>query len=715
MLTDATTQASAGAPKVAARRADSLKRLLQPRHVCIVGGKAMEDSIRRCDQAGFKGAVWVVNPKYESLGGRPCYKRIADLPAAPDATFIAVPRDATIGILQELREAGGGGAICYAAGYAEVGGDGEKLQKALIEAAGDLAVVGPNCYGILNYLDGIALWPTGHQGVRVERGCAIVAQSGNIALNVTANDRSVPFAYVISSGNQVILNVADYVDALADDPRVTAIGLYIEGLRDIPAFSRAAARALAAGKPLVALKAGNSELGAQLALSHTSSLAGSERMYDALFERLGIIRVHSLPALMETMKFISIAGVPQGGRLAVFTCSGGDGLMTADIAAQVGVDLPPIPPAQAAGLRGQLPDFATISNPLDYNTSLWGNADALTDCFTTTLENGFDAALLVIDYATDGEASEQAWDCSLTALIRAAQATGTMPIMASTLPELLPARVRDLAIAAGVAPIQGLHEALGAFAAANRFRALRARLAVGGGALDILIPPLPNVIGARRLMGEVEAKAALRAFGLQTPPGEAVPPEAAPMLAERLGFPVVAKVATPVLAHKTEAGAVALNLKSADEVTAAVERMRASLVHHLPGAAIGEILIERMVSGAVAELIIGVKRDPQFGLALVVGAGGILVEMVDDSTTLLLPVDHAAVERSVMGLRVAKMLKGYRGKPGGDIPALIDAIMAVAAFAEKNRDKLLELDINPLMVLEKGAVAVDALVVMAAS
>ena len=207
-----------------------------------------------------------------------------------------MPREATIDILKQLDARGGGGAICYAAGYTEVGGEGVALHEEFTKAAGDLAVVGPNCYGLLNFIDGICLWPTGALGHQVETGCAIVMQSGNIALNLSRNDRSVPFAYVISSGNQAILNAADYVDALADDPKVTAIGLYLEGIKDVPAFSRAAAKALQRGKPLVALKAGNSELGAKFAMSHTGSLAGSDKMYDALFERLGIIRVHSRAA-----------------------------------------------------------------------------------------------------------------------------------------------------------------------------------------------------------------------------------------------------------------------------------------------------------------------------------------------------------------------------------------------------------------------------------
>src|SRR5581483_8785249 len=600
-------------PMQAEVRARNLRRLLKPRHVCIVGGQAMEDSIRRCADTGFAGEIWVVNPKRNELGGRRCYPSIADLPEAPDATFIAVPREPTIEILKQLSARGAGGAICYAAGYAEVGGDGVGLQQELIAAAGDLAMVGPNCYGILNYLDGIALWPTGHNGRRVETGCAFIGQSGNIALNVTANDRSVPFAYVISSGNQVVLSVADFVEALAEDPKVSAIGLYIEAINDVAAFSRAAAKSMQAGKPLVALKAGKSELGAKLAMSHTSSLAGSDRMYDALFDRLGIIRVETLPELMETIKFVSVAGLPKGNRLAVFTCSGGDGLMTADIAESIGLPLPQHSAAQAADLKTQLPNFATISNPLDYNTSLWGHEDLLTRCFGTVMAGDFDAGMLVIDYATDGEASEQAWDASVRSIVAACKQHGKLPMVTATLPELLPARVREIMIAGGGAPMQGLPEALRAFAGAERFARKRDAL-VGKNALDrMILPSLPKRSGATRMLSEHGAKSALKRQGVVVPESRVVAPAEAAAAATALGFPVVLKVAEPIIAHKTEAGAVAVNLNSAAEVEAALEKMKILVAKHQAGTVIEKVLIEKMVSGVVAELIVGVKRDPQFG------------------------------------------------------------------------------------------------------
>lgn len=692
------------------KRRQNMRRLLRPRHVCIVGGQAMADSIARCSEAGFDGEIWVVNPKYSELGGRRCYPSVDALPEAPDATFIAVPREATIQILKELDARDAGGAICYAAGFAEVGGEGIKLQEEFITAAGDLAVVGPNCYGILNYRDGITLWPTGHNGKKVETGCALVAQSGNIALNLTYNNRSVPFAYVITSGNQVILNVADFIDILADDQKVTAIGLYIEAISDIPAFSQAAAKALKNGKPLVALKAGKSELGSQLAMSHTSSLAGSDRMYDALFARLGVIRVHSIPDLLETLKLISTAGLPRGKKLAVFTCSGGDGLLTADLAEELGVSLKPHSADQVADLKNQLPNFASVTNPLDYNTSLWSHEDLLTKCFGTVMRGDYDAGMLIIDYATDGEASEQACNASVNAIISACKAHQKMPIVTATLPELLPVKARALIAQNYAAPMQGLPEAMRAFAAAARFADQRSQLN-DNGTDKLAIPQTKIQDDSTYLVSESAAKLSLKEYGLVVPESRVVRVNDVTQAATELGFPVVIKVATPIIAHKTEAGAVAINLNSAAEVEAAVIRMQKSVAAYQAGLKVEEVLVETMVKDVVAEIIIGVKRDIQFGLVLIVGAGGVLVEIIEDSALLLLPTERASVQKAISELKITKLLKGYRGKPAGDMESVLDAVMAVAKYAEAHRANLVELDINPLMVTPRAAIAVDALIV----
>ncbi|MEX2298725.1 MAG: acetate--CoA ligase family protein [Dongiaceae bacterium] len=693
----------------------NLQRLLRPRHIAFVGGKNLSLAINLCIKHGFAGPMWIVHPKYTELCGLKCYPSVSDLPEPPDATFVGVNRELTIDVVRELNAIGAGGAVAYAAGYAEVGGEGPELQRRLVEAAGDLALSGPNCYGLLNYLDGAYMFASGFGGKRVERGIAFIGQSGNISLNLTINERSVPFAYVITCGNQAVLEVADYIDALVEDPRITAIGLYIEGLKDIPSFARACARAFDRGIPIVALKAGRSELGAKLAMSHTSSLSGNDKLYDALFRRLGIVRVDAIDELLETLKLVSSMRPWPGDRLAVFTCSGGESLVTADLSAREGIKLPQPNPAQYASLREQLPNFATIANPLDYNTSLWGHEDQLTHCFSTMLGETYDAGMLVLDFWEQDEEWIASASIAIDSLAASSRQTGRPAMLTSSLPESMPRKVRDRIAERGIVPLQGLNQALRAWAfGARRARQVAEIEAAGGSALTLL-PEVAPILDGRRLLSEPAGKAALAKYGLTVPEGRVVYAQAAPAAASSLGFPVVAKLAEPVLAHKTEAGAVALNLRSESEVAEAIARMAASIDRYKPGLLAERFLIERMVSGTVAEMIVGVQRDPQFGLAIVIGAGGILVELVGDAAMLLLPTRRALVEEAVRGLKIMTLLDGYRGKPKGDVSALVDAVMAIAAYADANRDRLVELDINPLMVLPEGqgVVAVDVLVVMA--
>ena len=696
-----------------ARRLANLRRLLKPRHVAFIGGKGLAAPIEGCLSGGFTGQIWPVHPTYPDIGGIKCYPSVDALPEPPDASYIAAPREATIEIVRALARRGAGGCVCYAAGFAEVGPEGAALQSALVEAAGELALVGPISYGVLNYVDGVHMFASGPGGARTERGAAFVGQSGNIALTLTMNERSVPFSYVISAGAQAVLSLADYVDALADDPHVNAIGLYIEGLSDVPAFARAALKAVEKGKPIVAVKVGRSELGAKLAMSHTSSLAGSDKLYDALFERLGIIRVDTLPALLETLKFVAVAAPLAGERLVVFTCSGGDSLMAADHAADLGLTLPEFAPAQYADLRQQLPAFASVSNPLDYNLSLWGDEPGLLKCFSTALSGGCDAGMLILDYPPTDERGRADCDKSVNALMEAARLNGKQPIVCTTLQETLPPAARQRLIAAGCPPIQGLEDALTAFAMAAR-QEWRARGIRSGGA-TVALTPIHAVPGEAHVLAEWDAKLELKVHGLTIPSARLVDAAGAAAAAAEIGFPVVAKVARPILAHKTEAGAVALNLTTGAAVEAAIAGMSAAVARYQPGLKAEQFLVEKQVSNAVAEMIIGVKRDPAFGLVLVVGAGGILVEMVQDAASLLLPTDRTDVERAIRSLKVAKLLAGYRGKPTADIDAVADAVMAVAAFAAAHCDRLVELDVNPLLVLPKGkgAVAVDALIVMA--
>jgi acetyl-CoA synthetase len=682
---------------------DGLRRLLKPRHIAVAGGRLAAIIIRECARIGYGGPIWPIHPDKTEIAGCKAYRSAADLPQAPDAAFVATPSVPTLDVVRALAERGAGAAVCYAAGFAEIGGEGIALQRRLVEAAAGMPIVGPNCYGVLNLLDGCVLWPDTHGAERVERGVAIITQSGNIALNVTMQRRGLPIAYVIAVGNKAVGDHGHYIEALLADDRVTAIGLHIEGVEDAALFSRAAIKALDKGVPLVVLKTGRSSLGAVMAMSHTSSLAGPDGLYDALFARYGVSRVADVPAFVETLKLMHMFGGLPGRRISSMSCSGGEAALIADLAEDRGLDLPPIPQANAAALRAILTDRVHVANPLDYHTYIWGDAAANEAVFGEMLGAGFDLNLLMLDEPrTDrGLMPDGGYAAARKAIVKAAAATGGRAAVVASLAESLPEHDAKALMAAGVAPLHGIGDALTAIASAAAFGAARHRRSA---LVPLACTAVIDIVKAR-ILSEYDSKRALAHHGLEVPPSRLATPLEAASIAAALGFPVAVKIHSDAIAHKSDVGGVKLGLRSRADVNDAVDAM-----HHLGD----RFLIERMVEGSVAELIVGVVRDPQFGPTLTIGAGGILVELLQDAATMLLPVTAEEVHEKLMGLRMAKLLMGFRGKPKGDVPAAVKAILAVADFAERNADCLVELDVNPLFVLPqgRGAVAADALVRM---
>jgi acyl-CoA synthetase (NDP forming) len=680
-------------------RTAALRRLFSPRHIAVFGGNAAAEAIRQCRKLGFAGEIWPVHPRKESIEGLPCFADVASLPAAPDASFIAVPREATVEIVGELAKRGAGGAICYASGFAEVGGVGLELQQQLVKNAGAMALVGPNCYGMLNYLDGVALWPDQHGGERISRGVALITQSGNIGLNLTMQRRAMPLAYLITVGNKGGDSIESMVDALLNDPRVSVIGMHIEGLDDVAAFSKVALKALHQGVPLVALKAGSSALGAQTAMSHTSSLAGPDALYDALFARCGVARVKDPAGLIETCKFLHVHGPLPGKRLISASCSGGEASLVADLAQPRGLQMPTIPDAAANRLRKVLGEKVSVANPLDYHTYIWGDLAAQTECFTGLMDCQFDAHLLVLDYPRLDRCSAQSWGTTVDAFVAAAQSDGKGATVVASLPEDLPEHFASALMLQNIAPMHGLPDCLDAIANAAAIGAAKKRLDQ-----TVSLPAVQDLVqGPEVLLDEAASKRALAAFGLPTPKGAVLAASAVCLYANTLGYPVVLKAVSDQLAHKTEAGAVYLNLQNEEQVRTALEKM-AKLSERF--------LVEQMAKGVVAEVIVGVQRDPQFGLSLTVGAGGVLVEILQDAVTLLFPVQRNNVRDALMALKMWPLLVGFRGRPAGDVEALIDAVMAVVNFAQRHAHQLLELDVNPVLVMAQGqgVLAVDALI-----
>lgn len=686
-------------------RRRNLERLINPRHVAVVGGREAEVVAGECARIGYRGPVWPVNPRREAIAGRRCFRAVEDLPQPPDAAFIAVPREAAVDTVARLAATGAGGAVCHTAGFAEIGAEGAGLEAALVEAAGDLALIGPNCYGIVNYLDRAALWPFAHGGSCPGYGAAIVTQSGMLSSDLTMSRRSVPFAFMASIGNQAVVTLADFVDVLSGYRGVRAIGLHIEEVPDVARFAEAVGRAAGAGVPVVALKTGVSETGASLTLGHTGALSGADDLYQALFDRLGVVRVATPAQMLETLKFLCIAGAPDGDRIAGLTCSGGAAAMLADHAEEAGLRFPrPAGPA-AERLAQRLPHTATVSNPLDYTTPIWGDPERVRPVFEALLEDPYDAAVIVQDYPLEGlDESKPHYLADARSFIAATRAAGLPAAVCSTLPENIDRETREMLVAHGVAPLQGIREALDAIAGAVWYGRWRKRASA-----PVPAPvPVPLPPGPVRAIDERQAKERLRTAGMPVPPGRAAGGREAPDAAAEIGFPVAVKLLDESLPHKTGAGAVALGLSSRGEVEDAVARIRAAARRRDAGAPPDRFLVEKMIEPPLAELLVGVRADPRFGLAMTLGSGGVLTELVADAVTLLLPADAGAVEEALGRLRISRLLDGYRGGPPADRAMLVEALCALAAHLCRHAGEVVEVEINPLFVLPERVCAVDA-------
>ncbi|MDB5981807.1 MAG: acyl-CoA synthetase, partial [Pseudomonas sp.] len=404
--------------------------------------------------------------------------------------------------------------------------------------------------------------------------------------------------------------------------------------------------------------------------------------------------------------------LPEGNRLIALACSGGDAGLIADYAERNNLSLPPLDDSQRGELAQVLPSYANLVNPLDFTTAIWGNREALDSMLDSVLRTEVDAALLVLDYPSEASGERQECDLLLELYCAALKRHGKSGFVASVFPELLPASARERLHAHGVPALQGVEDGLAAWGRVAGYRQRRSVLLNRGE--SALVPICPQALeGDGQLLDEWQSKQALRGFGLPVPTGVLSTPHEALSAATSLGYPLVLKVVSAQLPHKTEAGAVALNLTDASALKQALEHMRQRLNDFAPGVPFDQVLLERMVPPPVAELIVGIKRENGFALALVIGAGGILVELLKDSRSLLLPTNPEAIRTALLSLRSAPLLLGFRGREAADLDALVAAISAVADYACENAEQLLELDVNPLLAGAKDTVAVDALIRLA--
>ena len=668
-----------------------LTRLLKPKSIAVIGGGAWCASIiSAAKQIGFDGPLHPVHPTGKQIAGHKSLRSLEEVPGPIDAAFIGVNRHATLDVVAQLRRLKAGGAICFASGFSEAAAEdaaAQDLQAALIEAAGEMPILGPNCYGFVNAFDGCAIWPDQHGCSRVQRGVAILTQSSNIAINLTMQNRGLPIGYMLTCGNQAQTAQTDIALQLLDDERVTAIGLHIEGFGNLRGWEALAQKARTKGVTLIALKSGVSQQAQAAAVSHTASLTGSDTGADAFLQRLGIRRARSLPVFLESLKLAHQFGPLSSNRIASISCSGGEAALAADTAQGTGLIFPPLNPRQAKDLSAALGPMVAMANPLDYHTYIWRDQAAMTQAWAAMADDEIAMTLLVSDYPRADLCDASDWECVTQAAIEATRRTGRPFAVVASLAELLPEQTAKTLMDHGVGAIHGLDHGLEALDVMSRPMAPPAEPVL-----------LPGIDRDAELVDEQSAKLALAAHGLTIPPSVTVTDRStAGQAAADIGFPVALK--TLGLAHKTGANGLALGLNTRAEVEIAAPRL-----------ADGPLLVERMVAGTLVEVLVGVTRDPAHGFVLTLGAGGTMTDVLRDRASLLIPATRTEVTARLKDLNIAPLLEGFRGNPPVDLDALLAAIDAVQAYVLANAERVEEVEINPLICTQDNAIAADALI-----
>lgn len=741
-----------------------LERLLKPSSIAVFGGHWAEAVVQQCRRAGFSGDIWPVHPTRKDLGGERCFTDISELPGIPDACFIGVNKEASIEIVQALSNLGAGGAICFAAGYSETAeqdADAESRQLRLVAAAGDMPIVGPNCYGIINYLDNMALWPDQHGGKPVSRGVAIITQSSNIAINLSMQQRGLPVAYLLTAGNQAQTSLAELATAVISDERVSALGLHIEGFSDVRAFEKLASHARQLGKRIVILKTGVTPLARAALMSHTRSLSGNDAAASAFIERLGMCRVRGIGEFVETLKVLNLVKKVTGERVLSMSCSGGEAALVSDMGTEASLTFPPLKAVQIDGLRNVLGKNIALANPLDYHTVIWDDVAAMQSMVCSMLQSQeatasaigspaansadiADIALLVLDFPRLDRCEAPSWQRALDAYVVALRHWSGVGAVIACLPENMPESVVESLLEQDVVALCGMGDGLRALrnAAVLEHAAQAAPSApiwldekpentgFKAAALSIVdtSDPATTRMSARRAsqeawglvktaapatvmprpLDESTAKRWLNRFGVSVPTSIRLSfadvrssrrlSRALDKASSAFNYPVVVKGLGIV--HKSEANAIEIGVRDRRGLERAIARINCD----------GGCLIEEYVEDTIAELLVSVIHDPVHGLLMTIGAGGITTEVLNDSVHCLLPTSRDELESQLIRLRCAPLLNGFRGRPAVDRTVLIEALLSVQKAALQLGERLVELEVNPLLCGENTCTAVDAYV-----
>ncbi len=680
----------------------NLKRLLQPKTIALFGGSWAENVAYQIRDSEFTGQVWPVNPKRKAIAGYICYKSVDELPEPPDAAFIGVNKLLTIEIIEKLEQVGCGGAICFASGYSETGSNGEELQHKMSKAAVNMTFLGPNCYGYLNYLDHVYMWPDQHGGKAVNSGVAIIAQSSNIAINLTMQSRSTPIAYVLTLGNQARLDVADLGLAMIEDTRVTAIGFYIEGIKDLRKFQMMALLALKRNKPIVVLKSGKTDSSRIQSFFHTASITGNSDVSHAFFQRLGIVQINDLDIFLESLKVLHLRGKMQNPSVISVSCSGGEASLVADFSRNTSLNFPEFPSEKSSQINQILEGFVEISNPLDYHTFIWGDTERMAKLFTAICGNTKSLVIFVLDVPRNDRCNPESFTCSIKAIVQAKKTTGANVAVISSLSESMTEDLADQFLEEGIIPLCGLKVGLKAIDVAIKSHTMLGKAFKK----PVLVSKICSEKKHLFQLFEIDAKNVLLNNGIPVPKSKVIDVhnlEKNLSSLENLSYPLVLKGVGA--SHKTDSGLVFLNINSYDDLMQLIAQIKNKTK---------QLLIEEMLKPNIMELLVGVTRDETGLLALTLSPGGVLSELhariEENKKTLILPTNAKIIEEALKSLNLSPLFDGYRGLLKANLKKTIEVIIKISSLLENPSLNITELEINPLIITDKNAYAADALI-----
>ena len=671
-----------------------LNKLFRPKKLAIIGGYWADFVYDENIKIGFKGKIWHINPKRRTTKKKKYYKSLADLPSIPDCVYIAVSNDLTIKLMKDVSDIGAGGAVCLASRFSELNtSEGKEKTKKLIDNSGKTPFLGPNCYGFINYFDRVSVWSDQVAGSQTNKGVAIICQSGTIGNTISFNHRSLPIGYIISLGNQAKIGIEDTIEYALKDKRVTAIGIYAEGFTSIDKLIRVLKISKEKKIPIAIVKVGRSKVASETILTHTGSLSGKENIYDALFKRMGVARCETLSELTELLKYFHTHGVISNDQISIMGPSGGDMAMLGDAAETLNLKFGKIKPQIKNDLKKVNHPGVIVSNPFDMQTYNWNDPDNIEKTFKIFFKNNFSSISLMLDFPNMEKCDTDEWDAIVDKFIKVAKKYKNGSLI-SSLSDTMPKHIRDKCINNGISPLQGMKEALFTIKKAIEIRSIwKNESAVKNYKVK---RENKNI----KTYSEFESKKILKKIGIRIPKGIISDKIKLKKDSAKIGFPLVAKIHSNMIFHKSELNGVKTNIKNFNELISKTKTFK------------NQILLEKMVKDSLIEILIGIKIDDEFGPVIVIGAGGIYTELIRETKTILLPLTKKDIQNELKNMKIGKILFGYRNQDRADIDSLIKTILSLSKFAEKNINKLHEIEINPLIVCKKnkGVFAVDALI-----